>query len=118
MWPRLLEAFLAGWLAAAPFVFGAPGRDDARLAHDLAAAALIAALALASFSRRLRRAHLLLLPVALWLMAFGWLRHEAEPLGLAQNHILLGLTLLMTAILPTEATKPPRPWRAYRGGRV
>ena len=46
--------------------------------------------------------------MALWLVAYGWLRFDVEPLAVAQNHMLLGLTLLMTAILPTHATRPPR----------
>jgi hypothetical protein len=112
MWTRWLETALGAWLVAAPFVFGAAGRDDARLTHDLGAGLVVAALALASMSRRFRRAHLLILPVAVWLIAFGWLQHEAEPRALAQNHLLLGLTLLMTAILPTESTLPPAAWRA------
>jgi hypothetical protein len=112
MWTRWLETVLGAWLAAAPFVFGAAGRDIARLTHDVGAGLVVAALALASMSRRFRRAHLLILAVAVWLIAFGWLQHDVEPLGLAQNHILLGLTLLMTAILPTESTLPPAAWRA------
>jgi hypothetical protein len=109
MWPRLLEAALAAWLAASPFVFGATG---AARVHDLAVAAVLAALALASFTRRLRMAHLFEVPLALGLIAYGWLRHEAEPTAVAQNHMLLGLTLLMTAILPTHATRPPPAWEA------
>jgi hypothetical protein len=114
MWPRLLEVGLAAWLAAAPFVLGA-GRDAARVAHDVGVALVIAVFALASLTRRFRYAHLLTLAVALWLTAYGWWRFDVAPHAIAQNHMLLGLTLLMTAILPSEAARPPAAWRRAWG---
>lgn len=114
MWPRLTELGLAAWLAAAPFVLGAGTRDAARLTHDLVVAVLVGAFAMASLGR-FSRAHLLSLLVALWLIAAGWLRYEDEPRAVAQNHLLLGLTLLMTAVLPTDALRPPKVWRRYWG---
>ena len=115
MWPRVLEVGLGAWLAASPYVLGAGTRDAARLTHDVAVGGVTLLLALASMLTRFERAHLLTLGVALWLTAFGWLRFDAEPHAVSQNHILLGLTLLMTAVLPTDALRPPRAWRRYWG---
>jgi hypothetical protein len=109
MWPRLFEAALGAWLAASPLVLGSASGGAA--AHDVAVGALVAVLALASLARRRPRTHLLEVPVALWLAAFGWMRYETPPLGVAQNHLLLGLVLLMSAVLPTDASRPPAAWR-------
>jgi hypothetical protein len=110
MWPRVLEVGLGAWLGASPFVFGTAS-EPALLVHDVAGGAAIAALALSSLARRRPPLHLLELPVAAWLAALGWARYETPPLGAAQNHLLLGLTLLMCAVLPTESSKAPAAWR-------
>jgi hypothetical protein len=105
------EALLAAWLAASPFVLGSSKAAPWPVLHDLVVAALLAAPALLSLRRRWRRAHLLELPVALWLTGFGWVRHATAPTAAAQNHMLLGLVVLMLAILPSEASRPPLAWR-------
>ena len=115
MWPRLLEVALGVWLAVSPFVLGSGAHDAGRLTHDLAVGGYVVLFALASFRVRLERAHLLSLLAAAWLIVFGWLRFEEDPRAIAQNHMLLGLTLLMTAVLPTDALRPPRAWRRYWG---
>jgi hypothetical protein len=77
-------------------------------------AAIVIALALAAHWRPLRRVHLLLLPVAVWLVTAGWWQtHGAgvHPPPAYQNHILLGLLLAMFAIVPSEASTIPETWR-------
>lgn len=113
MWARSAEVMLALWLAAAPFVFGHYGRLEALTASDFAAAGAVAVLALASYADRLRRAHLGILAVSAWLVGFGYFgfAHPAPP-G-AQNEILTGLTLVLLAIIPMDAERPPRAWREF-----
>jgi hypothetical protein len=56
---------------------------------------------------------LLLLPVGAWLIAFGRFQ-QSPPLPPAlQNDLVVGLLLLMFAIIPNEASLPPRAWRRF-----
>jgi hypothetical protein len=90
-----------------PFIF-AHGSDQWKLwATDLAAAAATMTLALLSFWRPLRHVHLVILPVAAWLIAFGrfGLGTPVPPAG--QNQIITGLVLLMFCIIPSRASDPP-----------
>ena len=111
MWPRFLELALAAWLALSPFVFGHFPADDALWLNDFISAFFIAACASLSFWRRTRRAHLAELPVACWLLVMGYFS-KSEPLPALQNHILLAFVLLMTAIIPSDANRPPLKWRS------
>jgi hypothetical protein len=115
MWPRIMELVIAAWLAASPFVFGSINGPTKFWASDFAAAAAIAILALASFAERTRRAHVLELLVAAWLLGFGYLA-SAEPLPNLQNNILTAMVLMMVAIIPTPATEPPRAWKEFLAG--
>ena len=81
-------------------------------AIDLACAAAIVLLSLASYARRTRRAHLLELAVAAFLVAAGWLGRHGELAAAAQNELASGLVLAMLAIVPSEASRPPETWRA------
>lgn len=109
MWSRVIEFMLACWLAVSPFVF--QHADDALVlwTSDFAVATLVATLALISYWRPTRYAHLLIIPPALWLIGFG--RFGPPPLlpGM-QNDIVVGLLLLMFAIVPNRATLPPHAW--------
>lgn len=116
MWARDVELCLGLWLATSPFVFGYAGDSQALLASDLLCATAIAALALLSYTRRLRNAHLLELPVAAWLIGFGWVRALEGHAPSTQNHILVGLLVGMLAIVPNHASRPPESWRAPPGG--
>jgi hypothetical protein len=110
MWPRILELLIAGWLAISPFVFGHFPKDRTLWLNDFLCAFLIAACALLSLGGRMRWAHLAELPLALWLLAMGYLG-RAEPLPALQNHILLAFALLMIAVIPSDANRPPLRWQ-------
>jgi len=69
------------------------------------------AFSLLSFAPGFRYAHLLTAAVALWLVGFGYFGGGAGPPPALQNDLLVGLTLLMLAILPSEAHLPPPAWR-------
>jgi hypothetical protein len=75
----------------------------------MACAAVVVLLALLSFHASLRRAHLGTCAVALWLIGFRYAAEAARPA--AQNQIVVGLLLFMFAIVPSEASRPPRSWR-------
>lgn len=115
MWARDFEIALGLWLALAPWIFA---HGEAWLpAHDVACAAAIVLLGLLSYWTRTRRAHLLQLVVGAWLTGFGWLGALEEATPATQNRILVGLLLLMLAIVPSRASRPPRGWRGPADGQ-
>lgn len=114
MWARHMELMLGLWLVVSPFALRHDPAQTWLWIHDLACAALVVTAALLAHWHPLRRVHLALLPVAAWLVAFGWWRtYEAgiHPLPAYQNWILVGLMLGMFAIIPSEASDPPEAWR-------
>jgi uncharacterized membrane protein len=115
MWARDLELALALWLAASPWIFG-HAAASARL-HDLSVAAAVAVAALLSYGRRTRRAHLAELPLAAWLVGYGWWSAAEAATAASQNHVVVGLLLAMLAIVPSEANRPPLGWRAGEPAR-
>jgi hypothetical protein len=110
MWPRVLELLIACWLAASPFVFGHFDESRSLWLNDVICAGILAACALLSLSTKWRRLHLAELPVAAWLLSFGYAASK-EPLPALQNNILVALVIMMVAIIPSEANQPPRGWR-------
>jgi hypothetical protein len=117
MWPRIAELVIAAWLAASPFVL--PQDEPHALGglpwlSDVVCAALIATCALLSFTRSLAWLHLGELPIAAWLLGYGFLASPAT-LPVLQNDILMALVLPMFAIIPNRATLPPRSWREFNG---
>ena len=114
MWARQMELMVGLWLLVSPFVFS--HEPDARFlwTHDLGVGAFVCVVALASHWHRLWRAHLVLLPVACWLAIAGWwgTRGGGEhPPPAYQSWILTGMLLGMFAIVPPNASQPPRAWR-------
>ena len=113
MWARVIEVMLGCWLALSPFIFRHSAEDRVLWFTDLLSATAVIVFALVSFWSPLRVAHVANLVVALWLIAFGfWGSPYPTPPAL-QNYIVVGSLLLMFAIIPNEATKPPLPWRAF-----
>jgi len=113
MWGRVLEVMLGLWLVLSPLLFGHYLTHQPLWMSDLACGAAMVLLALLSFWRVTRYAHLLNLAVAGWLVGFGYFYggYPASP-GF-QNNIFVGLVLLLLAIIPNEADQPPRSWRRY-----
>lgn len=111
MWPRVVEVMLGMWLMASPFVFRHEPEATQLWWIDLAGGLLIASIAVLTFARRLRRVHLLHLVTAIGLVAHGW---SSFPGASSQNHIGVGLMLLMFAIIPSDANQPPPAWREPR----
>ncbi len=113
MWARIVEVMLGCWLAVSPFIFRHSPEDRVLWFNDLLSATVVVLLALLSFWSPLRFAHVANLAVALWLIAFGfWAFPYPTPPAL-QNNVVIGLLLLMFAVIPNEANRPPRPWRDF-----
>jgi len=113
MWPRVVEFMLGCWLAISPFVFRHGPSDTLYWVADFLAATLVIVLALISYWKPARRAHLLIIVVATGMILYGRFG-GSHPLDAAlQNHIVTGLLLLMFAIIPNEAFQPPLGW--YEG---
>lgn len=114
MWARAAEVMLGCWLATAPFIFHPSAEQPAFWWNDFLCAVLIVALGLLSFWTKTRWAHLVQIPVGFWLLgwAFYWgFGQEPVPPPM-QNDAMTGLLLLMIAILPSHATRPPAGWEA------
>jgi SPW repeat len=110
MWARTVEVMLACWLAISPFIFRYPSEEGHLWWHDWIVATLLCVLALLSFVRQTRRAHLLELLIAFWLMGYGWATASGVFDAPRQNWICLGLLLLMLALIPSDCVKPPYAW--------
>ena len=112
MWARVVEFMLACWLAVSPFVFQHAGDQVVLWAIDLTAAALIGGFALLSYWPPTRHLHLLTALLACALIGYGRFGAGGEPPPALQNHIVVGLLLLMFAIIPNHASRPPNSWNA------
>jgi hypothetical protein len=113
MWPRVVEVMLGCWLALSPFIFRHAADQRALWFNDFSCAAAVVVVAFLSWWPPCRRVYLAIIAVGLWLVGFGYLAspHPAPPA--LQNDILVGVLLLMFAIIPSEASVPPRSWRDY-----
>ncbi len=112
MWGRVIEIMIAVWIALSPFIFRA--QDDlVVLWADQVVAAAIVLLAALSYWSRLRYAHLGSLFIALALIIWGRTSGSPPP-PIHQNHIVIGLLLMMIAIIPNDASMPHEVWSRER----
>lgn len=101
MWARQLELTLGLWLLVSPFVFGHAG-DTASWATDLLCGYAVAILSLLPRWTALRRAHLLNVPIACWLVVTGALR---APAPAALNELAVGVVLVVLALASIHARR-------------
>jgi hypothetical protein len=109
MWARYFDFSIAAWLLISHSIFSYPDEITHLLANDLICALLIAAFTALSWVEKLEKIHLCSVVVAFWLVSYGY--YFPEPT--LQNHMVIGLTLMMTALVPTHASEPPRGWRRF-----
>ena len=118
MWGRVVEIMLGLWLVFSPMVWGHYPSDPWLWRSDVISGAAVIAVALLSFwpfrtLGFLRYAHLVTLLVASWVVGFSYF-YSGHPAGPGyQNAILTGLTLLLVAMVPNQASQPPTSWRRY-----
>lgn len=107
MWPRVCEVIISLWLLLSAAVV--PGPSDVDVIARIAAVLMLSC-SLLSFARRLRRAYLGTLVVALAISAYPFL-HDPPASLMMQNLLIVGLVVAMFAIIPSDAMRPPRGWR-------
>jgi hypothetical protein len=111
MWPRLFEIGIALWMLISPVWIPQQGWPDFYRWAEIGCALGIIAVGLWSFRYKSGHAHLLvglLAAIEIGLPYFGLQR--PGPPG-AQNAITSGLMLLLTFVIPNEASLPPIEWR-------
>ncbi|WP_417738167.1 hypothetical protein [Rosistilla oblonga] len=109
MWGRVVEIMTAAWMVFSPFIFAGDHSETLLILNSLTAL-LIASLAALSYWPPTRYAHLGILIVATGMLIWGRFA-ELPPPPFQQNYIVVGLFLMMIAIIPNEASDPPRVWR-------
>jgi hypothetical protein len=57
--------------------------------------------------------HLAILPIGLYLIAITFLLAPLPPSPASQNHVVVGILLLMLAILPSHNNQIPRSWQRF-----
>ena len=111
MWPRVIEGMLGCWLLVTPFVFRGTTAVEAYTMSAVVSGAIVIVMAVLSYWHPARLARFGTLGVSLWLALHGYFAAERPGPPAAQNEIMIGLTLLLLAIIPNEASLPPRAWR-------
>jgi hypothetical protein len=101
---------LGFWLMASPFLFRQADGSAGFRWIDLLCGFAVLVMSLASFSERFRWAHLVTAALGCGLYALGYFSATPQA-GPAQNQMVVGLLLAMLAIIPNEASLPPRGWR-------
>jgi hypothetical protein len=109
MWGRVVEMMFAVWLGLSPFIFGVQS-DLVILWGDLTIGFLICLCSGLAYYPPLRYAHLMNLVIAVGLILWGRF-YVTPPTPPHENHIVIGLLLLLVAIIPNEASLPPQVWR-------
>lgn len=118
MWGRAVEVMLGLWLVLSPFIFRHFEDGGWLWVNDMVCGGAVVVVALAAMLAllwwpRLRYVHLAILVVGAWLAGFGYVAGGHPSEGGYQNEILVGLTLMFIALIPTEANVPPVSWRRF-----
>ena len=109
MWGRVVELMIAVWMAISPFVFRV-NSDTTLLWADEVIALVICIVCTLGFWMPTRHAHLLTLPLAIAMVLWGRFA-ELPPPPIHQNHIVVGLFLLLMVFVPNDSSYPPLAWR-------
>ena len=111
MWPRVIEGMIGVWLLLTPFVFRGTDGLAAFAASSVTSGAVVMLASVLSFWRPTRHARFLTLAASLWLSLHGYFGADRPGPPAAQHELVVGLTLLLFALMPNEASQPPEPWR-------
>ena len=111
MWPRIVEVMLGIWLTVSPFIFRLEPQQTTVWIVDLLAGALVMIFALIAVWPRFSKVRLAVTGLGILLALWGYF--QTRPIAaFHQNHIALGLLLVMLSIIPGQASLPPVPWRS------
>jgi hypothetical protein len=105
MWARICEILIGIWLIGSHWIF----HDD----QGIGAGILIIFFALCSYIEKLNKMHLLQVVPAGWLLTIAYTYPTPWLPFSLQNYILSALTLLMFALIPSNASDHPRPWKKF-----
>jgi hypothetical protein len=107
MWARISEIILGVWLILSRFIFSSQDWDG------ILAGLFIIFFASLSYIDKLNKMHLFQVLPAAWLLYVGYSYPTPWLPFYMQNYILTALTLLMFAIIPSNASDHPRPWKRF-----
>jgi len=108
MWGRVVEMMTAVWIALSPFIFRASHDPTIVWADNLIALSIVTFSSI-SLWKPTQHAHLIILGIALGMIIWGR-SSSTPPIPAHQNHIFVGVFLMMIAIIPNNATRPPENW--------
>ena len=113
MWPRITELAIGIWLCVSPLLFRASDSTAALASNSFICGTLVMATSFLSFWEPTRHARIGTALVGLWLLGFSYAT-AGRPAALElQNLFVSGLLLILFAVVPNEANRPPRPWRKF-----
>lgn len=113
MWARVSELMLGAWLVISLFVFRDTPHLERYVANDMICGSLAILFSVLCFWEPTRRAHLATFALGAWLALFGYFSADRPGPPAAQNDLVVGLLLMIFAVVPTEASRPPIPWRNH-----
>jgi peptidoglycan/LPS O-acetylase OafA/YrhL len=114
MWARNIEFMIGIWLALSPFIFAHADPPDAIWWIDFAAAIIVCTTALFAYYPPTRSLHLVNSVAGLALIVYAFFGPVPPP-AYHQNHVVVGIILLMFGIIPNHASQPSRAWREFYG---
>lgn len=115
MWARTSELMIGFWLILSPFIFRGTESVSELAGLHVAAGSAVVVCSLLSFWPQTAHAHLLTAALASGLTLYAYIGWERPGPPAAQNAITVGLLLMLLAIIPNEASRPPKPWRESSG---
>ncbi len=118
MWARVIEFMLAVWLGISPYIFGYTREMKFYWYNDYICAFCLSLFALLSFYKPLRKLHLCNLILVFWLIFLGYFLRSNELDNILQNYVVIALLLVMISLVPSEASKPPMPWRRFYNNKT
>lgn len=107
MWARISEIVLGIWLLLTPVIFKVEDWAGVYIGP------IVILLALMCFYEKINKMHLLQVLPAFWLLYLGYTYPTSTLPFYLQNYILVALTILMFAVIPSNASDHPRPWKRF-----
>jgi hypothetical protein len=97
-------------MAISPFIFGYEDDETGLWVLAFASSSAVVVLAAASFWPPLRRVYLLELFVGASVIGISYVWASCPPSAALQNNVAWGIFLMMFAIIPSHAERPPAEW--------